>query len=225
LEMIGRVTSALALFLWIAAPCLLSACGSGADGYPVTRVVDGDTLIVDVDGSEERVRLIGVDTPESVHPDEKRNVPYGAAASEFTKTLTEGKTVTLELDVQERDRYGRLLAYVYLDEVMLNKTLLSEGYAKLATYPPNVRYVDEFTQLQAEARENGAGIWAEEQPRTQARLQTQAEAAYIGNSHTMKFHRPDCRYVPSITERRRVRLSSRTQAEADGYEACKVCKP
>jgi micrococcal nuclease len=202
----------------------------------VTRVADGDTLIVDIEGTEEYVRLIGVDTPESVHPDKERNVPYGAVASDFTKKLAEDKTVTLELDVQERDRYGRLLAYVYLDGVMLNKTLLSEGHAKLATYPPNVRYVDEFAELQAEARAKGAGIWAYEtfaaepaeiesaQPEF-AQSEPVTQAAYIGNSNTMKFHRPDCRYVPDIAERHRARLGSRDEALAGGYAACKVCDP
>ncbi|MDR1204985.1 MAG: thermonuclease family protein [Peptococcaceae bacterium] len=230
-------TPAFALVLWIAL-CALSACESeGGDGYRVTRVVDGDTLVVDVDGTEEHVRLIGVDTPESVHPDKERNVPYGAVASDFTKKLAEDKTVTLELDVQERDRYGRLLAYVYLDGVMLNKTLLSEGHATLATYPPNVRYVDEFTELQAEAREKGAGVWAYEvladepaetepgRPEPGRPTEPAVQAAYVGNSNTMKFHRSGCRYVPDIAERNRVRLGSRDEAAAGGYEACKVCKP
>jgi micrococcal nuclease len=231
-----RLRAPAALALWIAL-CLLSACES-EDGYLVTRVADGDTLVVDIDGTEEYVRLIGVDTPESVHPDKERNVPYGAVASDFTKKLVEDKTVILELDAQERDRYGRLLAYVYLDGVMLNKTLLSEGHAKLATYPPNVRYVDEFTELQAEAREKGAGVWAyealavaDEPAETEPGRPEQpaeepaAQAAYVGNSNTMKFHRPDCRYVPDIAERNRVRLGSRDEAAAGGYEACKVCKP
>jgi micrococcal nuclease len=232
--------------LWTAL-CLFGACGSGngsgTDEYPVVRVTDGDTLVVDVDGTEEYVRLIGVDTPESVHPDKERNVPYGEIASEFTKKLVEDKTVVLELDVQERDKYGRLLAYVYLDGIMLNKTLLSEGHAKLATYPPNVRYVDEFTELQANAREKGAGIWAYEafadasksvgmsefagksESVPAERTLPAATAAYIGNNNTMKFHRPECRYVPDIAERHRIRLGSREEAEAGGYAACKVCDP
>jgi micrococcal nuclease len=225
----------LTLFaIWLAA-CLPSACGgrSGSgtdDGYPVVRVADGDTLVVDIDGTEEYVRLIGVDTPESVHPDKERNVPYGAVASDFTKKLAEEKRVTLETDVQERDKYGRLLAYVYLDGVMLNQTLLSAGHAKLATYPPNVKYVDEFTKLQAEAREKGAGIWAyeifaDETAETGSPVAQARTAVYIGNHNTMKFHRSDCRYVPDITERHKVRLNSRDEAAAGGYAACKVCKP
>ena len=130
--------------------------------YQVTRVVDGDTIEVNYNGTEEKVRLIGIDTPESVHPDKEKNSEYGKQASEYTKNLLEGKTVRLEFDVQERDSYGRLLAYVYIDDVMVNKKLLEEGLAQIATYPPNVKYVDEFTKIQETARENKKGFWAQD---------------------------------------------------------------
>lgn len=94
--------------------------------YQVVRIVDGDTIVVKIGGNDEKVRLIGIDTPESVHPDGSRNVEYGEIASNFTRTHLEGKEVSLEFDVQERDRYGRILAYVYLDGKMFNKTLLEE---------------------------------------------------------------------------------------------------
>lgn len=127
--------------------------------YKVVRVVDGDTIIIDYKGTEERVRLIGVDTPESVHPDKEKNTEFGTTASNFSKELLTDKYVKIELDVQERDQYGRILAYVYLDDVMVNKILLQEGYAKVATYPPNVKYVDDFTAIQEEARNNKKGLW------------------------------------------------------------------
>lgn len=127
--------------------------------YKVVRVVDGDTIIIDYNGTEERVRLIGVDTPESVHPDKEKNTEFGTTASNFSKELLTDKYVKIELDVQERDQYGRILAYVYLDDVMVNKILLQKGYAKVATYPPNVKYVDDFTAIQEEARNNKKGLW------------------------------------------------------------------
>lgn len=127
--------------------------------YKVTRVVDGDTIIIDYNGKEERVRLIGVDTPESVHPNAEKNTEFGKTASNFTKQYLENKYVKIELDVQERDKYGRLLSYVYLDDVMYNKILLQEGYAKIATYPPNVKYVNDFTEIQKEAQSNKKGLW------------------------------------------------------------------
>ncbi|MDR1068797.1 MAG: thermonuclease family protein [Clostridiales Family XIII bacterium] len=125
----------------------------------VTRVVDGDTIEVSLDGTKEKVRLIGVDTPESVHPDAGRNVPYGKIAAEFTRSHLEGQTIGLEFDVQERDKYGRLLAYVYVNDVMFNDLLLAEGHARVATYPPNVKYVERFTATQTQARENREGMW------------------------------------------------------------------
>jgi micrococcal nuclease len=127
--------------------------------YQVVRIVDGDTIILDINGINERVRLIGIDTPESVHPDPDKNVPYGKAASDFTKSMLENNQVQIELDVQERDQYGRLLAYVYYDGEMFNKILLKEGHAVVATYPPNIKYVDDFTDLQEKARKEGKGLW------------------------------------------------------------------
>lgn len=125
----------------------------------VIRVVDGDTIVVYFNGNDERVRLIGIDTPESIHPDTSKNVEEGTIASNFTKDRLEGKEVTLEFDVQERDQYGRLLAYVWYGEEMFNKVLLQEGYAQVSTYPPNVKYVDDFLELQKEAREDNKGLW------------------------------------------------------------------
>lgn len=117
----------------------------------VERVVDGDTIKVKFKegpqrGTEEKVRLIGVDTPESVHFDSSKNTEAGKAASEFTKKKLEGELVKIETDVRERDKYGRLLAYVYHDGKMFNKTLLEEGYAEVMTIPPNVKYVDQLVK-------------------------------------------------------------------------------
>lgn len=114
------------------------------------RVVDGDTIVVILNGKKEKVRMIGIDTPESVHPDKSRNTPMGKIASKYTRDNLEGKYVRLETDVQERDKYGRILAYVYLDDKMFNKTLLEEGLAKTMTIPPNVKYVDDFKRIEEE---------------------------------------------------------------------------
>lgn len=120
-----------------------------AERYTTTvlRVVDGDTIVVNYNGTEEKVRLIGVDTPESVHPDNSKNTDAGFAASEFTNVYLTGEEVELEFDVQQRDQYGRLLAYVYFDGEMFNEKLLRTGYANIATYPPNVKYVENFEQI------------------------------------------------------------------------------
>jgi micrococcal nuclease len=127
----------------------------------VIRIVDGDTVDIRpaVEGNT-RVRLIGVDTPETRDPDCGKQ-PYSDQATAFTTSRLQGQEVGLEFDVERTDRYKRLLAYVYPDEVeMFNETLLREVYAQVATFPPNVRYVDRFLAAQEEARAIGAGIWS-----------------------------------------------------------------
>lgn len=122
----------------------------------VERAVDGDTVVL-VGG--ERVRYIGVDTPELHHP-RKPVQPYAREAMEFNRRLVEGKKVRLELDVEPRDKYGRTLAYVFLEDGrFVNAELLKEGYAQLLTIPPNVRYADLFVGLQKQAREAKRGLW------------------------------------------------------------------
>lgn len=131
----------------------------------VSRVVDGDTVELTMpDGRSEKLRLIGIDTPETVHPT-KGVEQGGKEASDYTKARLTGQAVLIELDVEERDRYGRLLGYIYLsDGSMFNAILADEGLAQTATYPPNVRYVDLFTALQTGARQGQVGLWAEEGP-------------------------------------------------------------
>jgi endonuclease YncB( thermonuclease family) len=130
----------------------------------VERVVDGDTFVADIGGRDERVRVIGVDTPETVAPD--RPVErYGRESSNFAKRELTGVTVRLGGDVEPRDRYGRLLAYVWLpDGTFWNALLAAEGYAQLLTVPPNVAYTDLFRRLVAEARAAHRGLWAGEAP-------------------------------------------------------------
>jgi len=125
---------------------------------PVVYVVGGDTIDVQLDGRTVRVRYLGINTPETKHP--TRGVePFGPEADAANRRLVEGKTVRLELDVQPRDRYQRLLAYVYVGDLMVNAELVRQGYAQVATFPPNVRYQDRFRALQQEAREAQRGLW------------------------------------------------------------------
>jgi micrococcal nuclease len=132
-----------------------------ASDATVVRVVDGDTIVARLGtGREERVRYIGVDTPESVKPGTPVQC-FAEAASEFNASLVEGRRVRLVGDVEARDRYGRLLAYVYRepDEVFVNAELVRQGYARPATFPPNVRFAGRFAALAAEAREAARGLW------------------------------------------------------------------
>ena len=124
----------------------------------VVRIVDGDTIHVRLGDRVERVRYIGVNTPEIHHP-RKGVEPGGHEASRVNRELVDGRRVRLELDVQERDRYGRLLAYVWIGDVMVNEELVRLGYAQMMTVPPNVRYQSRFLAREREARERGRGLW------------------------------------------------------------------
>ncbi len=137
----------------------------------VIRAVDGDTLELQ---NKERVRLIGMDTPEvheseklyrdarKTHQDVRTIQDMGRKAWAFTRTLVEGKRVRLVFDVEKRDRYGRLLAYVYLpDGLFVNAEIVNQGYASLLTIPPNVAHADELRRLYQEARESKRGLWAQ----------------------------------------------------------------
>jgi endonuclease YncB( thermonuclease family) len=123
----------------------------------VKRVIDGDTIELN---SGEKVRLIGIDTPETVDP-RKPVQCFGLAAKEFTKSLLENQWVRLELDVQPKDKYRRTLAYVWRDDVMVNDTLVKEGFARILTIPPDVKYVETFKQSEASARAQQKGLWGE----------------------------------------------------------------
>jgi micrococcal nuclease len=154
-------------------PLLVVACSGGgsdatstsrrADGQAtVTRVVDGDTIVVDLGDRTEKVRLIGIDTPETKDP-RKPVQCYGKEASKRTEALLpEGTAVRLERDVELRDRYGRLLAYVFRqpDGLFVNLELARGGYAQVLTIPPNVANADRFVAAVAEARRAGRGLWS-----------------------------------------------------------------
>ena len=128
----------------------------------VQRVSDGDTFVAVVAGRRERIRVIGVDTPESVDPN-RPDEPYGKEASDFAKHYLDGATVRLAGDAEPRDRYGRMLAYVWLrDGTFWNALLVAEGYAQQLTIPPNVTYAPLFRRLVAEARGHDRGLWAQE---------------------------------------------------------------
>lgn len=125
----------------------------------VTSTVDGDTIRVRFRGRDLDVRLIGVNTPETVDPNEPVQC-YGPQASHFTARRLTGRSIRLELDVERLDRYGRTLAYVWLDGRLFNRTLVAEGYAVVSTYPPNVRYVGVFEAAQRIAKREGRGLWS-----------------------------------------------------------------
>jgi micrococcal nuclease len=150
----------------------LSACGrtpgssdAAASGDPgaarVTGVVDGDTIEVDLGGQHEKVRLLGIDTPETHHPTKPVQC-FGPEASEHTaELLPAGTEVRLERDDEERDDYGRLLAYVYRrpDDLFVNLALVQQGYASLLTIRPNVAHLADLTAAESSARRQDLGLW------------------------------------------------------------------
>lgn len=156
----------------IAAAAVTPACGGGRDGGAVPgpggsvdarveRVVDGDTVVARLAGGErERVRYIGIDTPESVRPGTPVQC-FAEAASARNSALVEGRPVILRLDAERRDRYGRLLAYVYRrpDGLFVNAALVGEGYAETLRIPPNTAHAGELGRLERAARRRLAGLW------------------------------------------------------------------
>jgi micrococcal nuclease len=148
----------------------------------VTKVIDGDTVDVSIDGEPFTVRYIGIDTPETKHP-EKPVEAYGPEATEKNKELVEGKKVVLVKDVSEVDQYGRLLRYVFVESlggVFVNYELVRQGYASVSTYPPDVACADTFKQAEQMARQEQVGLWnpsmaTEEVATDTPPTQTQAE--------------------------------------------------
>jgi micrococcal nuclease len=167
------VARGLAVAAVAAVAALLAGCGvlsggreEAASGPPgtatVVRPVDGDTVVVDVDGQEEPVRLIGIDTPESVAQDRPVECYGPEAKDRLADLLPPGTLVQLERDVEGRDRYDRLLAYVHRrsDDVFVNRLLVDEGFAEASAFPPNTTRQAELDAAEAAARAAKRGLWA-----------------------------------------------------------------
>ena len=168
---LGRLPSLGSILLLIAGVAgLLATRGDdsgerGGDGAPTKRaealvveVVDGDTARVALGGREESVRYIGIDTPESVIPGERPEC-FGKPAARLNRELVEGERVTLVFGRERRDRYGRLLAYVYAGERLVNAEILRRGYARTLAIAPNTDFAERFARLQQAAANAGRGLW------------------------------------------------------------------
>ncbi|MEK5445877.1 thermonuclease family protein [Paenibacillus sp. FSL R7-0331] len=140
----------------------------------VTSVIDGDTFRIRTnEGDTEKVRLLLIDTPEIGEQPE----PYALEARDYTKELLDGQTVHLEFDESERDQYGRLLAYVYVNDQMVNQLLLEKGLARVAVFPPDTLYLDDFRMIESRARESGLRIWSIDNYVTNRGFNTNAAAS------------------------------------------------
>ncbi len=209
-----------------------------SEAVRVTSVIDGDTIEVRrADGSTDRVRLIGVDSPES----RNRVEPFGKEAADWTRRHLEGKVIYLEFDVRRTDRYDRTLAHVWLylpdslsePEIrskLFNAVLVINGYAHLMTIPPNIKYVDHLQGFEREARNTSAGLWSVD---TNSGLGAGAPAApaprgaggYVGSSRSDVFHYPDCQWAQRISPHNLISWPNRSAAVSVGRRPCKSCDP
>jgi micrococcal nuclease len=193
---------------------VISLAIAGENVFKVKRVIDGDTIELE---NGEKVRYIGIDTPETVHPSKPIQY-YGKEASEANRSLVEGKEVRLEFDVQQRDKYGRLLAYVYVGDIFVNAWLVENGYAQILTIPPNVKYQDKFLELQRKAREEGRGLWGKEPVQVKEDQKPSEEGTVYITRTGSKYHSGNCRYL----SKSKIPISLK-DAIVKGYSACSVC--
>ncbi len=220
-----RIDIILAL-IW----CLIPVLPVWASGptYPVIRVVDGDTISILYQGKTEKIRLLNVDTPESVHPDPSRNTPLGKKASSYTRSRLSGKRVALEFEDRKRGKYGRLLAYVILDNENFNLELVRKGWSPYYTkYGTSPSYHSQFTSAQEEARSRGVNVWHEDHLSAPKKKTAQTRIAAVGNvqgnTKSMVFHTPTCRYFNCKHCTRS--FSSRDDAFRAGFSPCGICRP
>ena len=190
-----------------------------SETFKVTRVVDGDTI--EIEGGE-KVRYIGIDTPETVDP-RKPVQCFGVEASKKNKELVEGKTVRLEKDITEKDKYDRLLRYIWVGEVLINLELVKQGFAVSYSYPPDIKYQNEFLAAEKEAREAKRGLWeaCQETPKNDCDIK-----GNISTSGEKIYHLPGCgSYAKTqIDEKRGERwFCSEKEAQEAGWRKALNC--
>lgn len=193
---------------------VLLLLGFSNGGKEVRFVYDGDTILLE---NGERVRYLGIDAPEMGY--NGRGPEYMAEeALIFNYEKAMERRVRLEYDQEKRDRYGRLLAYVYLDcGRMLNKKLLDQGLAWVMAVPPNLRYLDMMINTQRDAMTRRVGIW-----QNKALLD---DGPFTGNRRSLRFHRPDCPFQQNISSKNRINLDTKRDAFWEGYSPCARCLP
>jgi len=181
----------------------------------VKYVYDGDTILLE---NGERVRYLGIDAPEIGHEGEKSEF-MAVEAMRFNIRLVKGRIVRLEFDKERRDRYGRLLAYVYISDTgeMVNAILLKKGFAHVLLKDPGLRYRKLFIECQREAMKKRIGIWS--------RPFRDDEPYYIGNRRSHIFHRPGCPFGRRTSIKNRVIFHSCYEAFWNGYAPCRRCRP
>jgi micrococcal nuclease len=192
---------------------LLSMTGSASaeEWFTVKYVNDGDTIVL---SKGTRVRYIGINSPEIDH-DRQKAQPYGYAARDYNRQMVLNRKIRLEFDLERHDRYGRLLAYVFLpDGIFLNEHLLQMGYAYFLFRKPNLKYNQRLLEVQRAAMQAGQGLWnnwIEEKKR------------YVGNRNSMRFHLETCPQARKIKQRNRISFSTKWDAFRAGYAPAGGC--
>lgn len=196
--------------------CTLTALPAfGAENRVRVRwVADGDTIVLT---GGERVRYAGINAPEVAH-DGETGEPYGEEARRFNQKLVLGRWLNLELAEEPRDHYGRLLAYVFLEDgTFVNGELVQQGYAHLLRRQSKVRYWERLLNLQRQALKEKRGMWS--------LPVAQPEKHYLGNKRSWVFHRPHCQFGLETASRNRVFFENRYEALYQGFSPGRRCKP
>jgi micrococcal nuclease len=180
----------------------------------VRHVVDGDTVLLKT-GKE--VRYVGIDAPEFAH-DGESNEFMALESKRFNRDLVNNARIRLEFDREKQDRYGRLLAYVFLENgEMVNELIVRKGLARVLVVEPNLKHFHLLLQAQRKAMTEHIGIWSKRPARP--------EPYYVGDSKSHRFHRPGCPFGKRIAPVNRLRFSSSDQAYWEGFSPCRKCKP
>jgi micrococcal nuclease len=196
----------------------LSLAYTFPESIKCTKVVDGTTIILN---NGEPVRLVGVNIPETRN-NNKRVERYRNEAFVFTKKMVEGKEVRLEYNQQQRDKQGRLLAYVYLtDGTFLNAEIIKQGYGYADTNFP-FKHMEEFGKYEKEAREAKRGLWAD---RPSKKKPKHIREFYLGANDSTIYHVPTCALIRKVDPQDRKLFNSVKKAVDAGYVPCKICKP
>jgi len=203
---------------------LLLGCAEKEEVPKVIRVIDGDTIEVEIGDIDYKVRLIGINAPE-------KGQPYADESTEALEDLVLFKEVRLEKDVSETDKYGRLLRYVYVTidgrEIFVNEEMIGIGYAQVMTISPDVKYADLFVDAQRNAKEVHRGLWKEEEKQQAEEVEQQEKKQHPAGDYIVyitktgsKYHRSGCRYL----SRSKIPIM-KSEAIARGYTPCSVCNP
>jgi len=202
------------LFLMALIGLFLCVSSASGESIRVRFVFDGDTIFLE---NGETVRYIGIDAPEIDHNTHEGEYMADAARNFNKKCLADTHAV-LERDRDVRDRYGRLLGYIFLTTgPMVNELLVAKGLAVVSTQPPNTKYQSRLLRAQRQAMKARAGIWR--------RLPEKEQRRYVGNKRSYRFHTTHCPFGKRISKMNRIPLNSLQDAFWRGYSPCKTCQP